>query len=515
MSRPGRWALAGALTALVLALARMDPYLFIGGDNAAYYALTRALATGRGYADLIAPGAPPETFYPPGFPLLLVPFYWLGGGSLFVLKLESLAAGGVVLWATWRLAREARGVPEWAAAAAVWLVGLAPIFRTYTSYVLSDMSYTAAAMAALVFLQRADRPGEAEEHAGGQAGGVGGAWWIGLALAGLAFAVRTAGVALLGAALLSAALRRRPRRLAAVGAVIGLAVLPWLAWTAQRPPETGSYLDQVRASDRLDPESPPVELGEYPRRALDNLAVYALGDLPRLFWAESPPPLAVTVFGAIAGVALLTIGWIALARRRGVAAYDLFALLSLAILLVWPWTGDRFLLPLVPVLWIVMLTGLEAVSRFLTGGAGASRWAAAALAATLALGSALGVPEQWRETRAYLDGEELAGYEPFYQDYFEAARWIGDHAPDAVIAARKPTLAWYFSRGRPSVVYPFHGDPERTWAFLRDKGVTHIVMDPITRELLAPALAPHLDRIEVAHASPRRAVFVLRIGPGG
>lgn len=257
-----------------------------------------------------------------------------------------------------------------------------------------------------------------------------------------------------------------------------------------------------------------MSLGAYPGRALGNLGVYALRDLPGLFWPNTPRPLAVTVFGAIVGLALLAMGAVVLARRRGLAVYDLFALLTLAIMLVWPWTGDRFLLPLVPILWIAMLTGLDAASRFLTGHSSAARWTTTGLIAVLVAGTAVQVPGQWRETRAYLDGEELAGYEPFYQDYFEAARWIGDNAPDAVILARKPTLAWYWSGGRPSVVYPFHGDPQRTWTFLREKGVTHIVMDPVTRELLTPALAPHLELVEIAHASPRRAVFVVRIGPG-
>ncbi|MGH7556273.1 MAG: ArnT family glycosyltransferase [Gemmatimonadota bacterium] len=515
MSRSGRWALGGALVSLALALALIDPYLFTGGDNAAYYALTRALATGRGYVDLIGPGTPPETVYPPGFPLLLVPFYWLGDGSLLVLKLESLVAGAVVLYATWKLAREARGMPEWVAPAAVWLVGLAPMFRTYTSYVLSDMSYTAATTLALVFFQRARTAHEGMDDEGETSRPRLGRWWVaGTLVSVLAFAVRTAGVALFGAALLTAVIRRRWGRAALVGAAIALAVVPWLAWTGQRPPETGGYLEQVRASDRHDPESPPLSLGEYPVRALENLMVYAFRDLPGLFWAETPPPLAVTVFGAIVGITLLVIGAVVLARRRGLALYDLFVLLSVAILLVWPWTGDRFLLPLIPILWIVMLAGLDVVSRFLTGGPRVAGWVVAVLIAVLAVGAALQVPGQWRETRSYLDGEELAGYEPYFQDYFEASRWIGDNAPEAVITARKPTLTWYWSGGRPSVVYPFHGDPDRTWEFFRQKGVTHIVVDQVTSDFLAPALEPHWDLIEIAHASPRRAIFVLRIAPG-
>lgn len=512
MRRPDRWALAGAVVSLTLALALVDPYLFTGGDNVAYYALAKALATGRGYVDLMTPGTPPETVYPPGFPLLLVPFYWLGSGSMFVLKLQSLLAGAVVLWATWKLALEARGVPAWAAAAAVWLVGLAPVFLIYTRYVLSDMTYTAAVMVALVFYQRAAardqaQEGEAEEHAGDR-------WWVaGSVLALLAFAIRTAGVALLGAALVWTLGRRRWKRAAIVAAAVAIAAAPWLVWTAQRPPETGGYFEQVRVSDRLNPESAPMRISQYPMRVATNLAVYTARDLPQLFWPVTPAPLAVTVFGVIVGVALTVSGAFQLVRRRGITVWDLYAVLSLGVILVWPWTGDRFFLPLVPILWLVMLVGLDAAARFLTGRHAPARWAATALIVVLAVGAARQIPRAWETTRAWLDGDELAGYDPFWQDYFEAARWIGDHAPDAVITGRKPTFAWYWSGGRPSLVYPFHGDPVRTWGFLREKGITHILMDPATRAYLGPTLAPHADLIEVVHAAPHRAVLVLRLAP--
>ena len=512
-SSPRAWAWIGGGVAMAIATAVFDPYLFTGGDNVRYYALAKALATGRGYVDLITPGTPPETVYPPGFALLLVPFYWIFRGEYVGLKLESLVAGGVALWGLWSLARRDPAVPAWAAAAAVWLFGLYPVFRIYTHWVLSDMSYVAATLVALAAYARA-REDEGDRPWG---------WWLGATLlALLSFYVRTAGVALLGAAGLVALIERRWRRAAVVTAVVVLGVVPWFLWATRRPPETGGYLEQVSIENRLDPTSERMETAGYVDRAVSTLDHYARADFPQLFWplrqlpAEGPgmrPPPAVRVFSLLIGGILLAFGVVGAFRKRGFTVWDAYGLATLAILAVWAWTGDRFFLTLAPLLYLYVLVGAETVSRLVTRSARLGQTLVVVVVAVMAVGSLREVPSQWRFTRAWLDGDWLAGYQPFWQDYFEVADWIGHEAPDAVIVARKPTFAWYFSGSRPSFVYPFHGDPEATWASIRAKGATHILVEPLTRDFLARALAPHIDELEVVHAGPNRIAIAVRIAP--
>lgn len=300
---------------------------------------------------------------------------------------------------------------------------------------------------------------------------------------------------------------------AAIGAV------PWLVWTARRPPATGGYLQQVIASNRLNPESVPLPLVPILERGWDNVLEYSK-IFPQLFWPALPPPLvpaasiplAVRAFALVIGGSFLAFGVWRCLRSRGTAVWDLYVLFTAAILFVWPWTGDRFFLAIAPLLWLYLLVGLDAASRFLTGGSRPAVAVAGTLSALLLVGTVRAVPPQWELTRAFLDGDEFAGYDPFWQDYFQAARWIGENEPDAVIAARKPTFAWYWS-GRPSLVYPFHGDRERTWRFLREQGVTHILWDPMTSGFLIPVLGPHLEDLEVIHAAPHRIVVVVRLPP--
>jgi hypothetical protein len=62
-------------------------------------------------------------------------------------------------------------------------------------------------------------------------------------------------------------------------------------------------------------------------------------------------------------------------------------------------------------------------------------------------------------------------------------------------------------------VYPFHGDPDATWRTIRSRGATHILVEPMTRDFLARALAPHIDELEVVHAGPNRIAIAVRIDP--
>lgn len=501
--RPRVWALVGGGVALALAIAAFDPYLFTGGDNAQYYALTRALATGRGYVDLVHPGAPPHTLYPPGFPALLVPFYLASGGSMVAMKLLSLLAGAGLLLALYLLARRDPAVPVWAAAAAVPLVGLYPPFRAYTHWVLSDMTYTALATTALLAFQRETDPGGRETGWSG--------WVAACALALAAFHVRLAGVALFVAIVGWALVERRWRRAAASALFFALGALPWIVWSRQAASRSPTgYIEQVAggwAAYGPSTDLPDILL----RRFLDVMVEYGTYQLPGLFWPISPPPAPARVLGAILGGALLLYGAWRVLRSRGVRPWDLFVATTIALIYLWPWLGERILLTVVPFLWLYVLTGADDVARRLGAGRVAVTGAALVALALLAGGIA-DASRQIPRTRAWLRGDELGGYEPFWQDYFEASRWIGGHAPHAIVLARKPTLVWYWS-GRPTVVYPFRAGPDATWRFVDDTGVTHLLLDPSTEQALAPALEAGRQRLELVYRAGGGQAAVVRVAP--
>lgn len=514
--KPGTWAAAGAAIALALALVRFDPYLFTGGDNTHYYALARALATGRGYVDLITPGAPPHTHYPPGFPALLVPVYLLTGGNYLALKLVSFVAAAAALFALYRLASRDPAVPPWAAAAAVWLMGLYGVFQLYSQRVLSDMPYLALVLAALAVFQ-----GIASDPSGARPDR---RWLLACALALAAFYVRTAGVTLLAGVGAWTILGRRWKLAATTAAIFGTGAAPWFLWTRMAASGGGggggggggaggnvALLAQRGTSALSGGEGPIVEFAQ---RLWSVFVEYGFYQFPQLFWPVDPPPVPVRVAALALGGALVVYGAWRAVRTRSVAPGDLYVAATLGILPFWPWLGDRYMLTIAPFLWLYLLVGIDSVARWKGRSPALAPLTAGALAVLLLVFGVAAAGRQWERTRAWLDGDEFGGYPPFWAEYFRAADWIGDNTgSDSVILARKPTLAWYWSERR-SIPTLRGGNDERQWRAIERSGVTHILLEPYTERNLEDALRPRRELLRVLYQSPRRDVVVLGIEPG-
>ncbi|MDX1623921.1 MAG: hypothetical protein R3199_08060 [Gemmatimonadota bacterium] len=503
---PAAWAAAGAGVSLLLALALFDPFLFTGGDNALYYALTRALATGRGYVDLVAPGTPPHVVYPPGYPSLLVPFYLVSGGSVVALKLASWIALGALLWGVWRLATRDPALPGWIAPGAVWVVGLYPVAQLYSHRILSDLPYVAWVAIALAALQRS-----VGDETGSDRDRVDAAWLLGCALAMVAFSFRVAGVTLFAGMAGWALLRRHWRRAGSAAAAFGVVAVPWWLWTrvASRS-GAGGYVAQFASSELGRSERGEI-LSVLMERVREVAVEYGTYQLPGLFWPGDPPPDPVRMAGVLVGGTLLVLGVVRVLRSRGPAPWDLYVAATLALLPLWPWLGDRYFLTLAPFLWLYILAGLDAVGRRLLGGATPARVAAGVLAGGLLVSQASTIPRQWDRTREWVEGDVLSGYPTFWREYFRAARWIGRNAPpDAVILARKPRLVWYWSE-RSSIRPRGWLQPEDQWRFLRRRGVTHILLEPSTEKAMADAIHPRRHLLTVLYESPARIVVVLEV----
>lgn len=559
------WVLALGIVAVVHALVAWALFLpapHSGGDNAAYLTLANSLAEGRGYTEWWDPFTPPHAKYPPAWSLLLAGLMVLGAETWGVFKaaagvLVGLAAVGVAAWAGLRWAeldaregRATRHAPLVGAAVALLAV-LSAGWSEATRWILSEPLFLVGVFLALLGADRGGlrlrgRPGRgwegppgAEPVAGARAGAGAGAGdadgaearaegaWLGLAVAGalLALFTRTAGLPLFAGLLLLLAWNARWRLLAGVTV---FSALPVGAWVLRgREAGEGAYQDEFWMVNPYRPDLGLIGLPELLGRAGTNLRLYVGEVFGREWWGGFPPE-AVATLGVVL-VVLALAGWgLRLFRREGGLA-ELFLPLYGGLILVWPevWSGDRFVLPLYPLL---LLWAAEALRKGLgvagsrggpsqaaraqvrgsanatgrrpataarkpseptgPGGPPGGRYAGLVVGALtfvlLAAPALLNVLE-----RAGTAGEcrrftvQVAGGDPFachgtaFRHFRDAAAWAGANLPDdAVVINRKPRIFFALggTRGR---VFPFEPDAAPLLALAETIGARYLLVDRV------------------------------------
>ncbi|MBX3169090.1 MAG: hypothetical protein KF760_16910 [Candidatus Eremiobacteraeota bacterium] len=130
-------------------------------DDTSYLALARSLSQGQPYLDLAFVGHPPHQRFPPGYPLLLLPLQWIWPHNYDVCRLQGLVFAGLAAWAMMayarRLAEELPGVWRWAPLLALFN----PFWLFHTTQIMSEQPFLIGFFACLWFwdqLVRVEQP---------------------------------------------------------------------------------------------------------------------------------------------------------------------------------------------------------------------------------------------------------------------------------------------------------------------------------------------------------------------
>lgn len=477
-----------------------------GGDNAGYVALGKSLADGDGYTELWDPARPAHTKYPPVFPALIALLIQLGVTTWVGLKGISFVAalvvtGGTFLWAE-------RRVGLWSAAGVAFLTGASSAVLIHSHWILSDVPFLAFTMLALWGMESAMGQGDGAQNAaasstsgaGSTSTGTGtGAdddddvsaaagpsartatimLTLGVAMAFLAYFTRSAGLPLVVAILGAFALRKRFRAMAVTAVVVGLPAVIWMIRGARAGSDEGRYASEFLLINPYDPGLGSVSMGGMVQRIIDNAVGYATSHLPvALGGAEGGLIGALTIVVLILGM----IGWV-LAVRRGPGPAELFLPMYAGLILIWPevWSGDRFALPLIPLLFLYSAEGIAALGR--------EKWGAVINGAQAALLILLVGPMMISWTRISddaarcADAVEVAGPwacagSPLLA-FTIAARWADANLePGSAVMSRKPRI-FYAMSGLPSRTYPFDDDVQLLFDEMASLNSRYVILDGI------------------------------------
>jgi hypothetical protein len=449
---------------LILALLAFEPALHNGGDNAAYLALAKALLGGQGYREIYDPALPLHTQYPPLFPGMLALLLTLGFQPWVPFKLLVLAFSLAAIALSYFWMRR-KLMPELAFSVAL-LMAVSPGVVGLSHWELSDVPFWAFTMAALFAWERL-QPRDTKRVVAASV------------LTTLAYFTRSAGLPLIVAAVAWLAWRRRWKQLLIFGLIIVPPVFLW--WLRARSQGGVDYVQQFWFVNPYSPELGSINAAGLFRRAFENNSDYFKEHLPILL-VGSYKTLHFLLAVAVGLLGLF--GWIKRLRHPHVSEF--FLPLYIGLLLVWPavWSGERFLVPALPLILFYAGEGLLRMIRAVKQER--MRPFSYAAAALIVL---LGLPIQVRAaswglgcTREYMLGDRYACNNSEWRDYYHIAETAGRVLPDsAVVLSRKPRTFWAISNGVPGRNYPLHDEPDSLFQGARSARARYVVLDRLDR----------------------------------
>jgi hypothetical protein len=319
-------------------------------DGAGYALLARALLQAEGYRATDHPDRPRHAHFPPGYPLVLAAVWTLTRVSVPAAHIASTLFTIGACLASWVWFR--RLLPAPAALALGLALAVNWLWARTGSAIQSEPLYALFSQLTILAAIRATR------HASSSLGDT---LALGVLLAA-SLLTRQVAVALALAILVDLALRARWAQALAVAAVTSLLVAPWVGWMIAARSRAGTQLGllvqgELSLAVRVAQQSikylqriPDQITGPFVEVATEFRSEATLAVLANL-WAT----MAASVIGA---------GWFRLLRRRRGRLAGLVPLLTLGVLVLWPYTeAGRLLIPLIPFVLIGAVVGIAGATR--------------------------------------------------------------------------------------------------------------------------------------------------------
>jgi len=325
-------------------------------DDSIYYVSAKSLADGGGYRIESLPGEPSQTKYPPLYPALLSIAWRIAPQFPRNLPIAAwiswLALPAIMIQLLWVFPR--LGITDWRAWMLMTLVAVNPYMLVFSSTLVSELTYTALTLAALLLTARlTERDTQSSAIAAG-------------AVAGLAYLTRSAGIVFLVAGPLYLWIRHKRRAAVLFASAMLPFVAGWTIWTRWH---------QVSTTDPA-----LIYYTDYFRYELYSVS---LRDLPMFLWKNVDGLLqgiGSLVLPNVAGsfilktmeqvIAIATIaGVVRMVRRGHGQLYALLAAGSCAQLVVWHFPpNERFVLPFLPLALAGLMKEMEHLGLMLRKG---------------------------------------------------------------------------------------------------------------------------------------------------
>ena len=457
-----------------------DKKLSLNGDNVTYYLLGRSIASGNGYSEIWTSENKPHTQYPPGYPAIMsIIILFLPedeSTNIFVLKiLNGLFFVGAILLLFLLLKKF--GINKWFFPAILLPVATNPHLLSFSRIMMSEIPFLFFTMAALYAIIKVDLSNPPYRER---------AFYTAVILTAASVFIRTQGLALLCGIIFYFLIKRKYYYALWTVVAFIIIILPWIVRVQM---QGGSpYLQQLLSVDPYNPDAGAASAAQLLGRFITNVKRYISIEIPSVFFPIAEKKIAS--FRPTGWLIGITIVALFIYGIRGIKSYRALVVAYLigtfGIILFWPskWFGVRFLIGVVPLLWLLTVSGLLCFIATLLE---KKNIQVKTLPLWFTIIFLFNLPIV---QKLHIDAKKP--YPPSWQNYFRIAHWIRNNtAPETVISCRKSSFFYLFSR-RPTCCYLFSEDNIKLIMDLVKQSVDFVVVDQLgyssTLRYLIPAI---------------------------
>ena len=476
-----------------------DEKIFLGGDNAAYYLLGKAIADGEGYVNAHLVNGTEANHFPPGYSYVIGQVLKITDGDIQTIKHLNGFFFLCVLLLIFFIARKLSQNDHLAFATSLFIL-FNMHYLMYSSIVMSEMIFAFFSLLTIfAFLARKE---EVQFYKSP---------WFYLAIISMIFAIyiRTQGVVFLGVWILWGILKKNWMPMIIGVSIVVLALLPW-QMRSSRLGGSG-YQKQLMMVNPYNKSLGEVDFSGFLTRMGNNATRYLGKEIPssitpRFYVNYKKDATGVvpgpTVGGYLLGslyLALIIFGAWRLKKWRWFLLFYLGG--NLAVFLCWPdvWFGVRFMFPVIPLVSFLIFYGLfELVNILVQKRSKNQKQLIPAAALLLLLLCTLHI-----EPYTKYKNKANNPYPLNWRNYMDLSKWAKEGLPEgSVVACRKPHLFAIESDKKVSS-FKYTAELDTVLAGLIDKGVTHVVVESIgftaTFKYLYPTVQKYRDKFRMIH----------------
>ena len=441
----------------------------LNGDNFSYYIYASSLASGEGYCDLSAPGAPATNGFPPGYPMIMTPLRMMTDSIVAQKWMNEIFVLLSLLLLYFGLMRTGLMMPI-AFTAAVSGAFLPRLFH-FSTMMMSEASFLFTSM---VVLYAMIRMSEKEET-----------WWSELkspwlylmvAAVVLNYHIRTQGLAMIAGVMLALLVRQRWAASGVTLVGFALGYLPWKLRNAALGLNGNRYLDAMMQANPWRPELGTITLPEMIHRFFDTLQMLLFQAIPNTVFpfANTNPDAPEYSFGIyLTGALLIAVmlyGCWNMGKWRWVMMLYIAATLGLISLFSTP-SGSRYITTILPLLAAAEMVGLWSIVTLIKK---RPAWLDTVTAFALLLILFTCKPGMLEEHKI-----AQQRFPKQYKQFFAIGEQVKKKTPEGtVVCSRKPQMFYLYS-DRPGVVYKFTQDKQELIADLVKKQVDYVILDAL------------------------------------